>query len=388
MDPLSLAGRADAASMLAAELPEHPVWQAQPGVIHVVGYDACRAALLDHERFSSDASRFGPAGLGGSAAPPRTMNAVDPPEHTKSRSIVAEAFTRKAVAARVPGLAITADRILAPLVELGSFHVVRDFAGPYVQEVLASMLGLSPDSAGEMQKWSDALTSPKGRHEVEQARRQLGGLFAEHLDQPKDLPQGSLLRTLQSACGHGLLSREQLLATCVLLAQAGAETTRNTLASMVITLSEQPELLKALRGSSQERNAVVGEALRFHSSVAAAVRYTTRDTSLAGTRLDGRCPVFVWISAANRDPSTYVRPQLFDASRPRPHLALGAGAHICLGAHLARAQLSTALGALAARVDHLVLDGPVIWLPSPLARGPQHATVVCTARHSQRGAFG
>jgi len=386
MDPLSLAGQSDPASMLAAELPERPVWQAEPGVIHIVGYEACRTALVDYERFSADASRYGPAGLGGSSAPPRTMNAADPPEHGVIRSVVSDAFTHRAVAAHGPRLAALAEGLLDPLVDQGPFDVVQDFAAPYVQAALASVLGLSPGREEDLQRWSDELSAPTSRHGVELARRQLGELFGELVDRPDDLPPGSLLSTLCAALDTGELSREQVLATCVLLVQAGAETTRNLLASTVLTLIEQPELLDALRGERRERHAVVEEALRYHSSVAAAVRYTTADTELAGVPVSGRCPVFVWLGAANRDPAVVEHPERFDIGHPRHHLALGAGPHLCLGAHLARAEVGAALAALAERVDSVALVGPVTWLPSPLARGPRGAEIRCEPRgRGQRG---
>ena len=387
IDPLSLAGVSNAASVLAASLPGAPVWQLDPGVVHVVGYRACRSALLDPTRFSSDLTRYGPTGLGGEPAPARTMNAVDPPAHGELRSVCAGPFTRRAVDALSPELVRLADGLLDPLVEQGSFDVVRDFAGPYVQGVLASVLGLSPGRETDLQHWSDTITAPNGRHEVERARRELKELFAELAARPSELPAGSLLRTLRSAYDDGLLSWEQLLATCVLLVVAGAETTRNLVSSTVLTMAEQGDLIVALRQSPHAAMAVTDEALRLHSSVAAAVRYTTRDTSLAGVPIRGGCPMFIWLGAANRDPAEFDDPDTFVVERTRrQHLALGAGPHVCLGAHLARIEISTALVALARRVDRLEIDGSVIWLPSPLARGPQQARVICTPPERRAGA--
>jgi cytochrome P450 len=379
LDPLTLAGVADTPSLLAAS--RDPAWLVEPGVAHVVGLAACRSVLLDHETFSSNGAEHGPAGLAGAAAPGKTLNTADPPDHARLRGVVAPWFTRRSVNARVPHLTALANALLDPLVAAGRFEVVSDFASPFVLGVLSSILGLPAGMEPELQRLGDTITAPAGRGDVERARRELAELFDHVLATPERLAPGGLLLELAKANADGRMAPTELSAQCVVLVVAGSETTRNALAATVLTLSQRPDLFDGLVRNDAALATFVEEALRFHSSVQAAVRFTTHPTSIGDVDVPRGCPVFVWLSAANHDPSAYERPEVFDVDRTGGHVAFGVGVHTCLGVHLARAELIAGLGAIVRRCANLrFADESVEWLRSPLARGPVRVRVTFDPR--------
>lgn len=377
LDPLTLSGDGNAPEILASAGLDQPAWIVEPGVAHVVGLAECRGVLLDPATFSSDGAVHGPVGLAGAGAPGRNLHASDPPDHARLRRVVAPWFTRSAVETMVPSIEALAIGLLEPLVRQGRFEIVNDFAGPYVMGVLAAILGLSEEDTPELLRLADTMTAPVDRGDVERSRREMTELFNDVLAEPGGLAPHSLLSELHRAHGQGLLSFDEMISQCVVLVVAGSETTRNLLASAVLTLARDRPLARSL-ADVDGVGAFVEEALRYHSSVQAAVRYTTRTAQLADVEIGPNCPVFIWLGAGNRDPTAFADPNRFDESREAPHLAFGHGIHTCLGAHLARTELRIAIDLLVHWcVDLTVTGEPIQWRSSPLARGPVAVALSC-----------
>jgi cytochrome P450 len=174
------------------------------------------------------------------------------------------------------------------------------------------------------------------------------------------------------------MSREDLLATAVLLLVAGHETTVNLIANGMLTLLRYPDVLARLRHEPELTTGLVEELLRYEPPVQMlSSRTALDDIDIAGTTIPKGAPLTLVLAAANRDPNRFPDPDRFDPDRAdNAHLGFGGGIHYCFGAPLARVEAQIALPELARRLQNprLVTDPPP-YRDSPVLRGPRHLLV-------------
>ncbi|NUU25829.1 MAG: cytochrome P450 [Streptomycetaceae bacterium] len=178
---------------------------------------------------------------------------------------------------------------------------------------------------------------------------------------------------------HHTLPDEEVLAFAFLLLAAGSGTTWKQMGITMLTLLERPELLDAVRRDRALLRPVVEEVLRWMPTDPVFARFTTRDTTLGGVDIPAGSVVHVCFGAANRDPERWERPDAFDPHRAtRSHLGFGGGPHVCLGMHVARTEIATAVGALLDRLPDLRLDpdAPPPTITGMYERGPTAVPVV------------
>jgi cytochrome P450 len=205
--------------------------------------------------------------------------------------------------------------------------------------------------------------------------RYLNGLADAHARQPGD----DLISGLLTDTGpHAPMSREDLLATAVLLLVAGHETTVNLITNGMLTLLRHPDVLDRLRREPGLITSLVEELLRYEPPVQfLSSRATLADIDIAGTTIPAGSPLALVLAAGSRDPGRFPDPDRFDPDRTdNQHLGFGSGIHICFGAPLARVETQVALPALARRLvnPRLVTDPPP-YRPNPTLRGPRHLLV-------------
>jgi cytochrome P450 len=153
-----------------------------------------------------------------------------------------------------------------------------------------------------------------------------------------------------------------MLSQCVLLLGAGHETTRSLIANALLTLLRHPDLLQRLRGSGGITRTAVEEFLRFEGPFGFSARIAAEDLEEYGHTVRKGEPVFLVLQAANRDPRQFANPDNFDPWRSsNAHLAFGAGAHLCLGNHLARVETEIAINRLLARFPTISLLKEPVW---------------------------
>jgi cytochrome P450 len=292
--------------------------------------------------------------------PRNTKLSTDPPEHKGYRGIVNASFTAGRVAASAPFVQGVVDELVDGLAARGACEFVRDFAAPLPVRVIAQRLGLPPEDVPRLKLWSDAWVEPLGyactkEREVEIAwlgvelQRYLAGKFAEKRRRPGDdiltdlvygrLPDG---RPLSEAEAMGLAEH---------ITVGGHETVTSALAAGILLLIRHPEVGRELRGDPALVRNFVEESLRLESPSQGFFRYALRDSELHGVAIPKGSMVQLRFGAANRDPEVFPDPDRIDLRRPNPgaHLAFGQGAHHCLGAPLARLELTTAFRTLLAR---------------------------------------
>lgn len=311
----------------------------------------------------------------------RVMLFADPPDHTRLRRIVGQAFTGRTVEAMRPRIASIVDRMLESVAGDGGADLVEVLAFPLPVTVISDMLGVPEADHGMLRSWTaEAVKALDPSDDMTvffpaaEAIRCLRTYFDELVGRRRRALGADLLSALIAAEDHGdRLSHEELLDTAILLFGAGHETTVNLISGGVLNLLRHPDELARLRADPSLVNSAVEELLRFGPPVQMTARIATADSELAGHRVARGTEVVALIAAANRDPDVFEDPDRLDIGRrDNRHLSFGGGIHHCLGAPLARIEGQEAIGRLVTRFPHLDLVEPdVEWKPTSTIRGPK-----------------
>jgi len=303
---------------------------------------------------------------------------MDPPDHTRLRTLVAKAFTVRQVEKLRPQVKQLAHELLDELEAAGPpADLVDRYALPIPVAVICRMLGVPAEDRPRFRVWSDAalstssLTAAEFDANMEELRAYMRQLIEEHRRAPRD----DLMTALIDARDvNDRLSEVELVDLCVGILVAGHETTATQIPNFVLALLDHPGQLALLRERPELIGGAVEELLRFVplGSGASQARYATEDVEVGGTLVRAGTPVLVAVGAANRDALRFDAPGTLDISRTgMQHLGFGHGVHHCLGAPLARLELQEAIGALITRFPDLRLAGDVVWKSEMLVRGPR-----------------
>jgi unspecific monooxygenase len=278
----------------------------------------------------------------------------EPPEHTRLRRPVAQAFGRGHIERLRPRVGELARELLATVDPTG-FDVVGDFAEPLPVLVIAELLGVPASHADDLRDWSQAIVK---MYEVEPsqavvdkavaAAADFDGLIRELVRERATDPRDDLLSDLSST----ELSEDEMVASAVLLLNAGHEASVNVFGNGLTAM-----LRRGLR-PGPDVPACVEEMLRFDSALQLFERTAAEPVEVGGVTVEAGEKVAVLLGSANRDPAAFDAPDEFRVDRdPNNHVAFGVGVHFCLGAPLARMELSESLGALFATFPDLALTG-------------------------------
>lgn len=286
----------------------------------------------------------------------------EPPTHTRLRRLVQAAFGRGHVARLQPRIETLARGLLedcaAELADRGSFDVVSGYAEPLPVLVIADLVGWPVADRALLRPWSQAMVK---MYEVErsaadeQAAQRASEEFADYVlrlaGERARRPGADLISDLVGVRdGSDRLSDRELVATVVLLLNAGHEASVNGLGNGLASLLGSG----AGPDAGHDPAALVEEMLRHDSPLQLFERTAARDTSIAGVTIRRGERVAALLGAANRDPTVFERPDEFSPGRdPNPQLAFGAGIHFCLGAPLARLELQTSVRLLLERWPRL-----------------------------------
>jgi cytochrome P450 len=357
---------------LVMGLPPHPVGQGEAAPPHymVLSFAGVDQVLNDPVTFSNRS--FEPT-LG--AAFGHTVSVMDPPEHTRYRRILQQAFRPSVVQA-------WGTDIVAPVVEelVGAFRdtgraeLVEQFARLYPFTVIYRMLGLPADDIDVFYKLTIAqiITYPDMTNALD-ASRKLGRYFAAMLAERRAHPGTDVVSVLATAEADGEpLPDEVAISFLRQLINAGGDTTFRTTTALFTGLLTNPAQLAAVRDDRSLVGAAIEEALRWDGPVLASSRLTTAATVIDGVPVPAGAYLDLLYGAANHDPAAFERPDEFDVFREKHrHFGFAFGAHNCLGQMLARLELARALHAVLDELPDLRLDPDV---PVPHARGAMMRT--------------
>ncbi|RSO22402.1 cytochrome P450 [Streptomyces sp. WAC 06725] len=303
---------------------------------------------------------------------------MDPPDHTRLRTLVAKAFTVHQVEKLRPWVRELTHGLIDELEAAGPpVDLVDRYALPIPVAVICRMLGVPEEDRPKFRTWSDAAlsTSSLTAEEFEANREELRAYMAKLIEDHRTTPRDDLMTRLIEARDVGdRLSELELIDLCVGILVAGHETTATQIPNFVLSLLDHPGELERLRAEPALIKSAVEELLRFVplGSGAGFPRYATEDIEVGGTLVRAGEPVLVAVGAANRDALRFDEPGTLNIARDgNQHLGFGHGVHHCLGAPLARLELQEALIALITRFPKLHVAGDVVWKDQMLVRGPR-----------------
>lgn len=322
----------------------------------------------------------------------RTMLRSDPPDHTRLRRLVSQAFTARRVAELRPRVQEITDRLLDAIVPVGKADLVEDFALPLPVTVIRELLGVPVADRQDFQRWTDEMIlqgdEPPDPARVDRAWRRLRsyltGLLADKRAQPGDDLLSALIATRDE---EHRLEEDELIAMAFLLLVAGYITTVNLIGSGIAALLAHPDQLRMLRDDPELLPGAIEEFLRYDGPVNPGIaRFARDDVTVGGVTIPRGATVLVASAIADRDPAQFPDPDRLDiARRDNAHLAFGHGIHYCLGAPLARLEGRIAIGTALRRLPHLSLAVPpeeLRWRTGGL-RGPARLPVTFTPDDSR-----
>lgn len=296
---------------------------------------------------------------------PSMINA-DPPDHTRRRRLVSSGFTPRRVAAHETFLRETVTELIDAVIETGSCEFVEDIAKPIPLRMIAKLMGLPASDEEKLLRWSDLFAT--GTVEIEDAVVEASFEYAEYIIEEMktrtDPEAEDLISLLIHADGEPL-SPEDLIFETMLILVGGDETTRHVMSGGLEALLQNPDQFAALQADRSLLPAAIEEMLRWVTPVRNMSRTATVDVELGGQKvLKGDRLLLLYLSG-NRDEAVYDNPDRFDIARsPNNHLAFGGnGRHFCLGAQLARLELTVLFEEVLDRMPGLTLDDPGISQP-------------------------
>lgn len=330
------------------------------------GFDEVNAILRDR--------RFGRA-AGLPERTPRIANwweterwsllAIDPPEHTQLRGLVNRAFLSRQIEGLRPRIHALASQMIDGFVADGAVDLHPAYAAPLPAIVIAEMIGLPAEMAPQLLDWSNTMVrmymfgvDETVEADADRAAAEFVAYVREVIAERRADPQPDLLtHMLETEVDGQRLSDGEVIATTILLLNAGHEATVHTTGNAVTTILRSGLDPATLFADETQTEATVEECLRYDAPVHLFTRFALEDVELpSGLRLAAGDQIGVLLGAANRDPRRFERPDEFDPFRSDiGNISFGAGIHFCIGAPLARLELQTSLRLLFERLPGLHL---------------------------------
>ncbi|MFK4224778.1 cytochrome P450 [Streptomyces sp. NPDC019890] len=303
---------------------------------------------------------------------------LEPPDHTRIRRLVSKAFTPRTVERLRPYVHGLASELVGALVADGGGDLLTAVAEPLPVAVIAEMLGIPESDRGQLRPWSadicgmyELSPSEETADKAVRASLEFSAYLRELIAARRKEPGDDLISGLIAAYDEGdRLDEQEMISTCVLLLNAGHEATVNATVNGWWALFRHPDQLAALRGDRSLLSTAVEELMRYDTPLQLFERWVLDDIEIDGTTIPRGSEVALLFGSANRDGDVFSDPDTLDLSRQdNPHISFSAGIHYCIGAPLARLELSASLGALLDQAPDLRLAAEPERKPNFVIRG-------------------
>tara|TARA_B100000029_G_scaffold491554_1_gene551829 strand:+ start:5341 stop:6585 length:1245 start_codon:yes stop_codon:yes gene_type:complete len=388
LDPSTQSCPYEAYKTLRDECPVYKI--PEVGSYMITKYDDARNILTNPKTFSSTfppqdrplsegmkkhADILNVYGLGRTG----TLQRLDPPMHTTYRKLLNKAFTAKRMREIQPYIDKVVNDLIDKFIDGGSCEFVNEFAVPIPCTIIADQLGVSREYLPKLKAWSDAMLLPASMmattEEMEEAALlevEAQHYFAEVFEEKRHNPTDDIISELVNLDFEGArkLTDPELQDLMHQLLTGGNETTTSSISHGMWLLIQHPEQMKKLLNNLELVPNFVEETLRYETPVQSLNRATTEDVEIRGFKIPKANSVMVRYGALNRDEDVFENPEVFDIERENAarHMAFGAGAHHCIGAMLARAEMETAFRCFFSRIKNVELE-------KPLAEVPHHPSI-------------
>lgn len=333
----------------------------------VTGYENVRGIVNDRSLWRNPArgnqralfSRVSEA----SGEQPLSILFMDDPDHARVRGPLTQAFYKRAAKMK-PQTETIVDEVLESLAGRASFDIIADYGVPVPILVIAAVLGIEKERLREFREWSEgiilslnALRTPEQTQQLMVAAEALDVFFAEAMAERRARPRDDLITDMVQLQAEGAqLSDQEVSVNLQSLLVGGNLTTTDLIGNGVRAFLTHPEQLAALKSDPKLIAMAVEEILRWDPPITMTSRIASCPMDVGGEAVAEKEAMITVLRAANRDPSVYEAPEQFDITRKHvPHMAFGGGAHICIGAPLARMEGQVALWKLFERFPNLKL---------------------------------
>jgi len=294
---------------------------------------------------------------------------TDPPEHTRLRKLGKQGFTTRAIESWRSIIQNTTDRLLDRVQNQGGMDVVSDLGVPLPGFIITEIFGVPETDRANMLEWARDLTTFFGAaggstiemeglaRKADKAAAQFSAVIRQLIEQRRRQPGTDMISLLSVAYQEQGFNLEELPFLCMDILNAGLLTTTDLIANGVNALLCHPDQLQKLKKNPTLINTAVEEMIRFDTSVPFLPRIAKQDLTIGGKNITAGSIIALGFGAANHDPEKFEEPEVFDITRtPNEHLGFSSGIHFCLGAVLARMELTICLTTLLRRLPNLCFD--------------------------------
>ena len=303
---------------------------------------------------------------------------LDDPDHSRNRLPLVKAFYAR-IKKMEPEIEQMIDRVIEAAPDSGEFDLMEEIAVPIPIMIIAHILGVDDSRLEEFRDWSEGvilglnpMRSPEENAYMMASGEKLDAYFTELMNARRVEPQDDLISDMvQAQANGGDFDDDELRTNLQALLVGGNLTTTDLIGNGVWLFLQHPEQLQALKQNPDLAANAVEEVLRYEAPVQATSRIVSEDREVAGCPMKKSQPVFMSLAAANRDPSKFENPEAFDITAKRAsHISFGGGAHICIGAPLARIEARRVYQKLFERYPNMTLpDQELVWRSLPFFRG-------------------